>query len=125
MKKSIYVLEDEAVLRELFTYLLSQDGFQVSAYPNATTFHAALGQHDLPDMMLLDVCLPDGNGADICKELKSHKQTKDIPILIMSATDDLLSIKIESSADDHLEKPFDIDTFKEKTRKLASMTVRL
>lgn len=119
MKKCVFVLEDDTELRELFILMLDQEGYEVKSYPDAATFTAALRDQPFPDVAVLDVRLPDGNGVEICNSLKADPKTSDIPILIMSAHKDLLSLKINSRADDHLEKPFDINSFLDKVNRLS------
>lgn len=118
MKKLIFVLEDDNELRELYSYLLESDGYKVSTYPDAASFDLAIHTQN-PGLVIMDVRLPDGNGIDICNSLKSDARTSAIPIIIMSAHKDLISLKKNSLADDLLEKPFDIHLFLEKVRRLA------
>ena len=118
MKKLIFVLEDDDELRELYAYLLESEGYEVSSYPDAASFDIAISTAS-PAVIVMDVRLPDGNGIDICNGLKANPRTSAVPVLIMSAHKDLISLKVNSRADDHLEKPFNIDVFLEKIERLA------
>jgi two-component system phosphate regulon response regulator PhoB len=120
MKKTIYVLEDNPDISELIGYLLSGSEYNVMPYATVLDFQLKM-VIDLPDMVILDIMLPDGNGLDICRELKSKPETRQIPVLLMSAH---IAGKMEArevAADDFISKPFDIDDFTERVRRcLAS-----
>jgi DNA-binding response OmpR family regulator len=114
MKKCVFVLEDNEELRELFTYILEEEAYQVFSYPNAKSFWESFAQHGTPDMIVLDVMLPDGNGLDICCELKKDPATKGVPIMIMSAHAEITDMKTKCDAEEFIAKPFDIHNFVEK-----------
>ncbi len=103
--KEIFVVEDDDGIRELVEFLLVTHQYSVKAFPNARAFHKAVPQ-EVPDLFLLDIMLPDGNGLDLCKELKESEKTGDIPVVLMSAHAD---IKGTGGADDFIAKPFDVD----------------
>ena len=113
MKKSVFVLEDNIDLIELFTILLEEESFQVSAFPSVKHFKKVIDEK-LPDIFLLDIMLPDGNGADICNQLKNNPKTKHIPVILMSANTTIADIKNKCLADDFIAKPFDIEHFIKK-----------
>ncbi|MNY28824.1 KDP operon transcriptional regulatory protein KdpE [compost metagenome] len=64
-----------------------------------------------PDMIVLDIKLPDGNGLEICRELKSSIKTHAIPVMMMSADNYLSKVKSRCVADEFINKPFDINDF--------------
>lgn len=103
--KEIFVVEDDDGIRELVEFLLVTHQYSVKAFPNARAFYKAVPQ-EVPDLFLLDIMLPDGNGLDLCKELKESEKTSDIPVVLMSAHAD---IKGTGGADDFIAKPFDVD----------------
>lgn len=108
MKKNIYVVEDNEAIRELITYLLESENFNVSGFENATLFKKQIAIVH-PNLVMLDVMLPDGNGIEICNELKSDVSTKHIPVLLMSANANVAQVGKESLANDFINKPFDIN----------------
>jgi DNA-binding response OmpR family regulator len=116
MKKCVFVLEDNDEIRELFTYLLEEESYEVHAYPTAASFRESL-EHSLPDLLVLDVMLPDGNGLDICCELKEDPKTESIPIIIMSAHAEISDMKKKCEAEEFIAKPFDIQNFIDKVQK--------
>lgn len=119
MKKSVFVLEDNPDLCDLFTILLEEECYQVSSFPTIGQFKQVINGK-LPDIFLLDVMLPDGNGADVCWELKNNPKTSHIPIIMMSANANLAKIKVDCSAEDFIAKPFDIDDFIKKVNRYVN-----
>ena len=117
MKKNIYVVEDNDDIRELVGYLFESEGYGVNSFATATEFKAHIITA-LPDIFVLDVMLPDGNGLDICNDLKNAPATQAIPVLLMSANTNLTFIGEESKADDFISKPFDIDELVGRVKKL-------
>jgi two-component system phosphate regulon response regulator PhoB len=105
------VVEDEAVIRELLSLTLESEGFAVEAVATGQEAMQRLqqGLEDttrLPELLLLDLMLPEVNGLDICRYLRS--QGAAIPVLILSAKDSELDrvVGLEIGADDYLTKPF-------------------
>lgn len=117
MKKKIYVVEDNDDIRELVEYLLEVEDYEVKGFANATDFSLKI-ENDLPDLVVLDVMLPDGNGVDICNKLKANPNTKELPVLLMSANANMAFVSKESMADDFISKPFDIDDLVTRAKKL-------
>ncbi|RZK39167.1 MAG: response regulator [Pedobacter sp.] len=119
-KKCVFVLEDDEDLRELFEFLLRYDDFDVKTYADATSFRT--GIHDdlpRPNLILMDIRLPDGNGLDICRELKSDPELKDIPVIMMSAHMDKAEVIGKCGSQDFLQKPFDIKDFIRRVEQFA------
>lgn len=108
MSKRIIVLEDDLEIRELVEYLLREENFEVRGFENVGDFWEAMNS-TRPDLYLLDVMLPDGNGLEVCKALKSDEATQHIPVIIMSAH--FSSAMNECAAEDFIGKPFDINRF--------------
>lgn len=108
MKKNIYLVEDDPDIRTIVEYLLDGLGLQVSGCPSVNSFRQKMAVA-LPDLIILDIMLPDGNGLQLCKELKSSEATQHIPILLMSANINNKMAAIDSEANDFISKPFDID----------------
>lgn len=119
MKKRVFVLEDNLDLIELFTILLEDASYQVSAFATVSSFKEVINDK-LPDIFLLDIMLPDGNGAEICEQLKSSPRTKHIPVILMSANNTVADIKSKCQAEDFIEKPFDIDVFIDKVNQYVN-----
>jgi two-component system phosphate regulon response regulator PhoB len=105
----VLVIEDEADLQQVLDYNLRRAGHEV--------FAARLGREGLqlarrhpPDFILLDLMLPDVQGTEICKALRSDPTTKDVPILILTARGEEVDrvVGFELGADDYVVKPFSV-----------------
>ncbi|WP_316771493.1 response regulator [Pedobacter frigiditerrae] len=108
MKKCVFVLEDDESLRELLTILLEQEEYEVKTYGTVVSFKQHLEQEQ-PDLIIMDVMLPDGDGMQVCNEVKANAATQDIPIIMMSAHRDFSLVKHLCPAEAFINKPFDID----------------
>jgi DNA-binding response OmpR family regulator len=105
MKKEITILEDNTDLRELYTIILNEEGYHVREFENIATFK----ENDIvPELFILDVMLPDGNGMDVCEVLKSNPRYAHVPVIMMSAHMDKGRAMAQCQAEDFIGKPFDI-----------------
>lgn len=77
-------------------------------FESATVFLRSLAKIN-PNLFILDIMLPDGNGIDICRQLKSNEATREAPIVMISAH--FNQFPLDCGAADFIEKPFDIDNF--------------
>ncbi len=107
--KYIYCVEDDASIRNLICYTLDSTGFIAEGFESATDFFSKAAKK-LPDLILLDLMLPELDGMQILKKLRSDSKTQKIPVIILSAKGDRLDkIKgLDCGADDYITKPFDI-----------------
>ena len=105
----IYVVEDDKNIQEIETFALSNVGYQVEGFCSAAGFYEALKQ-ELPDLILLDVMLPDEDGLSIVKQLRMRKDTVSIPIIMVTAkTTEIDKVKgLDTGADDYMTKPFGV-----------------
>jgi len=107
MAATILVVEDEPAILDLIAHSLKQAGHQPLCADSAEQA-LRLVTDALPDLILLDWMLPGASGIDVAKRLRSHKRTKAIPIIMLSARsaeeDKLLGL--ETGADDYITKPF-------------------
>lgn len=113
MRKCIQIVEDDEGIRSCVQFILEDADYIVEAFENAKSFVNRLDNRHV-DLIILDVMLPDGNGIDLCKQLKQDQTSVDIPVIIMSAHARSESILQESCAIDFISKPFDIDQFVSK-----------
>jgi DNA-binding response OmpR family regulator len=111
--KEIFIVEDDDGIRELIEFLLVSEQYSVKTFPTARAFHKAI-PGEVPDLFLLDIMLPDGNGVDLCRELKKDEKTMKIPVVLMSAHAD---ISRTEGADDFIAKPFDVDELLKRIQK--------
>ena len=105
----IYVVEDDDNIREIETIALKNSNYLVKAFARATDFYRALNDI-LPDLVLLDVMLPDENGCDIVRQLRSQSATKRLPVIMVTAkTSEMDMVKgLDDGADDYIKKPFSV-----------------
>ena len=105
----IYVVEDDDNIREIETIALKNSNYLVKAFARATDFYRALNDI-LPDLVLLDVMLPDENGGDIVRRLRSQSATKRLPVIMVTAkTSEMDMVKgLDDGADDYIKKPFSV-----------------
>jgi len=108
MSKRIQIVEDDEDIRFIIAYVLKENGYQVEISGTVTDFKSTLPDYH-PDLILLDVMLPDGNGIELCKELKSKLLTSHIPIIIMSAHATEKAAIHAACAEEFIAKPFDLD----------------
>lgn len=103
----IYCVEDDVNIREIEIYTLQSMGFEVTGFADGKAFFEAL-EHKLPDLVLLDVMLPDLDGIKILKMLRQRSKTKDIPVIMATARGaEFEKIQaLDLGADDYLAKPF-------------------
>lgn len=106
---TIYIVEDDDRIREIETIALSNSGHEVFAFENAGDFYVKLEER-IPDMVLLDIMLPDEDGNSILKCLRAEQATKDIPVIMVTAKDTELDMlrSLENGADDYVRKPFSV-----------------
>lgn len=103
----ILIAEDERDIRELIFFTLQLAGHQVIQVANGEEAVTA-AMSNTPDLILMDVRMPKMTGYEACKELKEHSETKDIPIVFLSAKGQEAEIKqgIELGAEEYILKPF-------------------
>ena len=109
MGKWIYYVEDDTSIRELVLYALKTAEFQVMGFENAASFYKRMKEQQ-PDLILLDIMLPDEDGVSILKKLKSRPDTENIPVIIMTAKSSEYDkvLGLDSGADDYITKPFGV-----------------
>lgn len=105
----IYVVEDDKNIQEIETFALQNMGYKVAGFTTGGEFYNAL-QQQLPDLVLLDVMLPDEDGLSIVKKLRSREDTVLIPIIMVTAkTSEIDKVKgLDIGADDYMTKPFGV-----------------
>lgn len=103
----IYLVEDDDSIRELVIYTLHSTGMDATGFSHPSAFWEAVDQ-TLPDLIILDIMLPEEDGISILKKLKARPTTKQIPVMMLTAKgseyDQVLGL--DSGADDYVAKPF-------------------
>ncbi len=107
MNKSIFIIEDDTHMLNYLEAILDREGFQVFKYEKG---HKAIQvvEAQLPDIILLDLMLPDISGLKLCKQLKENPKTTDIPVIMLTAKADEEDILIgfNFGCTDYITKPF-------------------
>ena len=117
MKKMITILEDDEAIRELCTLLFTEEGYLVESYSTTSSFFKS---QSVPDIYLLDVRLPDGDGLDVCSGLKADPKFSNVPVIMMSAHLEQSSLKGKCTAECFIAKPFDIENLILKAQQLTT-----
>lgn len=103
--RHIFILEDDPDIGFVLNLFLSSEGFEVEVFSTISAIEAKW-HNCLPDLFLMDVRLPDGDGFEVCKEIKQDCLAKNIPVVMMSAH--LSEGEEDPIADDFIAKPFDL-----------------
>lgn len=121
----IYIVEDDESIREIESIALKNSNYIVSAFENAKEFYKKLDEL-VPDLILLDVMLPDESGYDIVRKLRKRPATQDIPIIMVTAkTTEMDMIKgFDGGADYYIKKPFSIMELITRVKALLRRTAK-
>ena len=105
----IYIVEDDKSIQEIESFALTNVGYRVEGFETAKDFYKAL-ETEIPDLILLDIMLPDEDGLSIVKKLRSDKETVLVPIIMVTAkTTEIDKVKgLDIGADDYMTKPFGV-----------------
>ena len=110
MAANILVIDDERDLVSTIEYALGREGFRTCSAGTVRDALALALRDPGPDLILLDLMLPDGSGVELCRDLRSRDATKHIPIVMLTAKDDEIDrvVGFEVGADDYIAKPFSV-----------------
>ena len=117
-RKKILVADDDTDILEVMTLILNEKGYDVKTEKNGEKVLQM--KEDLPDLLLLDIRMSGMDGRDICRQLKSQDQTRNLPIIMLSANIDIQKMSAECGANAYLPKPFDINELVKMINRLIS-----
>ncbi len=105
----IYIVEDDAEVREMETYALKSSGFDVIAFENGKAMDEKV-KVKVPDLFILDIMLPGEDGLSILKRLRNQENTRNVPVIMLTAKGtELDKVKgLDLGADDYMAKPFGV-----------------
>ncbi len=105
----IYIVEDDANIRELESYALKSSGFSTVCFENGESFFEACSVNQ-PELVLLDIMLPKEDGLSVLRKIRSHPDLKSVPVIMVTAkAAELDKVKgLDSGADDYMTKPFGV-----------------
>lgn len=118
MSNKVLVLDDDPDILDIISYILSEKDYTVQTLARGTEVFETIKNFN-PDLVLMDVMLGDTDGRVICRHLKSNEKTREIPVILISASHDLAqSLNQDGAPNDFIAKPFDIALLVEKVEKL-------
>ena len=102
----IYLLEDDSSIRNFVIYALNNSGFDASGFEYPSDFWKAMDKK-IPELLLLDIMLPEEDGLSILKKIRSKPETKKLPVIMLSAksTEFDKVTGLDNGADDYISKP--------------------
>lgn len=105
----IYIVEDDKNIREIETFALKNSGHTIMDFEFAKDFYKKIAEK-VPNLIILDIMLPDEDGLDILKKLRSVAETRKVPIIMITAkTSEIDKVKgLDLGADDYITKPFGV-----------------
>ena len=115
--KKVLVLDDNSEILLVVQVLLGRYGYLVEAVTHASQLEKKIIQFD-PGLLIIDVKLEDGDGREICRNLKSNPLTRHIPIILFSGDSAVINDYHECNADDFISKPFDNKKFVANVKKI-------
>ena len=103
----IYILEDDASIRKLVVYTIQSQGMEAEGFERPSQFWEAL-ERRTPDLLLLDIMLPEEDGLQVLKRLRADSNTRRLPVLMLTAksTEYDKVLGLDQGADDYIAKPF-------------------
>ena len=122
----IYIVEDDQNIREIENFALKNSGYVINDFECAKHFYKALADK-LPDLIILDIMLPDEDGLSIVKKLRNVPETRRIPIIIVTAkTTEIDKVKgLDLGADDYIIKPFGVMELISRVKALLRRTTEM
>ena len=120
----IYAVEDDKNILEIEMFALKNSGYQVEGFETAHDFYKKL-EKQIPDLVLLDVMLPDEDGLEIVGTLRKRPDTKKMPIIMVTAkSSEIEKVKgLDAGADDYLTKPFGVMELIARVKAILRRTV--
>ena len=105
----IYIVEDDLNIQEIELFALKNSGYQAMGFDTAREFYRALDEK-LPELVLLDIMLPDEDGINILRRLRTRADTQRIPVILVTAkATEIDKVKgLDGGADDYIAKPFGV-----------------
>ncbi|MCD1146938.1 response regulator transcription factor [Peptoniphilus sp. KCTC 25270] len=105
----IYCVEDEQNIRELILYALENQDFQVKGFESSENLYSAM-EKEKPELLLLDIMLPEEDGLTILKKIRHDPRYRDLPVIMLTAKSSELDriVGLDLGADDYIVKPFSV-----------------
>ena len=119
----IYIVEDDSNICELEQYALKNNGFETAGFGDGKSFFEAC-RKQLPELVILDIRMPDQSGLDILKTCREVVDTRNIPVVMVTAKDSEIDVVkcLDQGADDYISKPFGLMEFISRIRAVLRRT---
>ena len=119
----IYIVEDDKNISEIESFSLKNAGHQTVEFPDGRSFYKELAEKK-PDLILLDIMLPDQDGLSILRKIREKRETKRIPVIMVTAkTTEIDKVKgLDNGADDYMTKPFGVMELVSRVKALLRRT---
>ena len=103
----IYMLEDDTSIQNFVLYTLKNTGFEAEGFERPSDFWKRM-EEQTPDLLLLDIMLPEEDGMEILKKIRENRKTKNLPVIMLTAkgTEYDKVLGLDTGADDYVAKPF-------------------
>lgn len=106
MKKKILIVDDDEAIVDAISMVLDMEGYDIASTTKGNEIFEMIAKHR-PDLILLDMLISGTDGRELCKTLKRNKETKEIPVVMISAHPSAKKTILECGANDFLPKPFE------------------
>jgi CheY-like chemotaxis protein len=115
-KKKILIFDDDTTILEVITIIFEENGYQVEISETSHDILEKVEQYR-PDVILMDNWIPKIGGVEATKLLKNHEEFKNIPVIYVTANNDIVALAEEAQADDYVAKPFNLEDLEDKVAK--------
>lgn len=124
-KPLVYIIEDDVSIRELEIYALKNSEFLVKGFDSSKDFFKEL-ERKIPDLILLDIMLPEDDGLAILNKIRKSAQYSEIPVIMVTAkTSEIDAVKgLDAGADDYITKPFGVMELVSRAKAVLRRTVK-
>ncbi|SIR41531.1 response regulator [Chryseobacterium sp. RU33C] len=115
-KKKILIFDDDAAILEVITIIFEENGYEVKISETSHDILEKVAEYH-PDVILMDNWIPKIGGVEATKLLKSSEEFNHIPVIYITANNDIAALASEAQADDYVSKPFNLDDLEEMVAK--------
>lgn len=120
-KKRILIFDDDTIILEVISIIFEDAGYEVKISETSHDIIEKVADFH-PDVILMDNWIPNIGGVEATQMLKSHPEFKDIPVIYVTANNDISALAKEAGADDYIAKPFDLVDLEEKVEMFCKKT---
>ena len=114
----ITIAEDDPSIQKIFSIILQREGYEIEMYSDGKQVYQK--RSSWPNLFILDRQLENSDGLETCRQLKSNEETRDIPVIMISAQPGIGTLAKAAGAEDFIEKPFSVTLLLEKIRSILN-----